>query len=278
MKWRLIELHEKDAYFNTAIDEIISEFVSEGKSPPTIRFWKSEPAVSISYKQNLHKDVDVEKCKLRNHGIVRRNSGGRADLISEGDICYSVFIPSSYLEHNHMDIIKNYDLVGKKVSKALKSLGIAAELKNKCDIIVTKGIEGKVGNLAQFIKKNVVVIHGKVRHSIEPYMMLSLFYCTSCNDKHLLSEHYTELSKSIKSVKDYSNVSENDLYIRIRNALTDGLDYDVGYYNPDELFAVKRLISEKHKSQEWINGTGKEPSRGCCDEYWDLTSKVTKKS
>ena len=274
MKWRLIELHQKDPYFNTAIDDVISEFVSEGKAPPTIRFWKSDPAVSISYKQNLN-DIDLERCKVRDHKVVRRISGGRADLISSGDLCYSIFIPSNYLEHNHLDVTKNYQLIGKKIAKALNQIGIDAELKNKCDIIVKKGIESKVGNLAQFIKKNVVVVHGKIRHNLDLYMMLSLFYCTSCKfNKHLLSQHMHELSKSIKSIKDYSNASEDQLYSVMRRAFTDDIEYESGYYLPEELFAVKKLISEKHKNPEWINGNGEEPSRGCCDEYWDNTSKI----
>lgn len=274
MKWRLIELHKKDPYFNTAIDEIITEFVSEGKSPPTIRFWKSDPAVSISYKQNIS-DIDVNKCIIRDYKIVRRTSGGRADLISSGDLCYSVFIPAKYLEHNHLDIIKNYQLVGNKVVKALNSLGINAELKNKCDIIAKRGIESKIGNLAQFIKGNVVVVHGKIRHTQDLYMMLSLFYCTSCsNEKHLLSEHMNELSKSIKAVKDYSNANEEKLYSALRAELTEGIEYESGYYLPEELFAAKRLVLEKHKSPGWVNGDGNEPSRGCCDEYWDTVSQV----
>lgn len=275
MKWRLIELHKRDAYFNTAIDEVICDFVAEGKSPPTIRFWKSTPAVSISYKQNLSKDIDTKECNRLKYDIVRRVSGGRSDFISDNDICYSMFIPANYLSHNHMDVIKNYELIGEKISQALASLWISARLKNKCDIIVTQDKGGKIGNLAQFVRKNVVVVHGKIRYSKNLDSMLSLFYCTSCQDKkHHLSYHYEKLSGAIKSIRDYSEISEAELYHELRYALTENISYFVGDYIREELAAVEKLILEKHKNTVWVNGTGDEPSRGCCDEYWDTVSKI----
>jgi lipoate-protein ligase A len=73
-----------------AIDEAILTAVSEGRSPPTIRFYAWEPpCVSIGYAQSMRDAVDLDACRGYGYTWVRRPTGGRAVLHID-ELTYSV--------------------------------------------------------------------------------------------------------------------------------------------------------------------------------------------
>ena len=77
--WRLLKTGAHGGATNMAIDEAILTAVSEGRSPPTIRFYAWEPpCVSIGYAQSMRDGVDLDACRGYGYTWVRRPTGGRA--------------------------------------------------------------------------------------------------------------------------------------------------------------------------------------------------------
>ncbi|MCJ7571294.1 MAG: lipoate--protein ligase family protein, partial [Candidatus Thermoplasmatota archaeon] len=63
-KWRYLITENNSAAKNMAIDRAVLVANSEGKVPPTVRFYTwSPPAISIGYFQSLSEEIDLKKCK-----------------------------------------------------------------------------------------------------------------------------------------------------------------------------------------------------------------------
>ncbi len=88
-KWRLLITPPADGATNMAIDEAIMHALSEGKTVPTLRFYRWEPpCLSLGYNQHFA-DVDIVACEALGYTWVRRPTGGRAILHTD-ELTYSV--------------------------------------------------------------------------------------------------------------------------------------------------------------------------------------------
>ena len=93
--WRLIEHHILSPAMNLAIDEAIQREVVEGRSPDTLRLWRSPPSVVVGYFQDWGTSVDHAACERMGIEVVRRVSGGGAVYHDLGNLNYSVVIRRS---------------------------------------------------------------------------------------------------------------------------------------------------------------------------------------
>ncbi len=87
--WRLIVDGEADGATNMAVDEAILNGVTEGTSPPTLRFYAwSPPCLSLGRSQKLV-EVDRVACHADGVDVVRRATGGKAILHAD-ELTYSI--------------------------------------------------------------------------------------------------------------------------------------------------------------------------------------------
>lgn len=62
--WRFIDSGDCSPSFNMALDEVLLQWHSEGKIPPTIRFYGWNPAtLSIGYFQKVGREIDMDSVK-----------------------------------------------------------------------------------------------------------------------------------------------------------------------------------------------------------------------
>lgn len=90
--WRLISHPAAGGAWNMAVDEALTLSVSEGKSPPVLRFYAWQPGcLSLGYAQPAS---DIHNERLHQHGwdAVRRLTGGRA-ILHIDELTYSVITP-----------------------------------------------------------------------------------------------------------------------------------------------------------------------------------------
>ncbi len=77
-----------------AVDEAIAAHAGRGDVPPTLRFYRWEPAcVSLGRHQPLA-DIDLARCRALGYNVVRRPTGGRAILHTD-ELTYSVAGPQN---------------------------------------------------------------------------------------------------------------------------------------------------------------------------------------
>ncbi len=277
MVWRFMDLQDDDPYQHHAYDEAIMAGVASGKSPPTVRLWRvGAPTVSICRAQSLE-DLDIDACNKQNVSIVRRRSGGRSEYLSSGDICYSLFFTRETLGHDPIDLTKNNELMAAMITRALKAIGIDAELRNKSDILVANK---KIGNIAQHRKADAVLIQGKIRYERDLRSALPLLHCYSCNGgAHTLDDHFMDMDAVTTSVSELADITEGEFVQALKTALLENKTWSKGDYLPHEQMLAQEL-ARMHADIAWIKqADGRRLSRkGNCDEYWGETSNIKTKT
>lgn len=169
-KWRLLLTGYDTAFMNMAIDKAILVTQSEGRVPPTVRFYGWKPAaISIGYFQSLADEVDIDACKQHRIDYVRRITGGGA-VFHETELTYSIVVPESH-PAIPKNILKSYGRICGAVMKGLHHLRIQSTYAPINDIIASGK---KISGNAQTRKIGTVLQHGTVLLDVDVDMMFSL--------------------------------------------------------------------------------------------------------
>ncbi len=121
-RWRLI-VHDDplDGARNMAVDEAITEAVSEGFVLPTLRFYAWEPAcLSLGYGQRA-RTVDFDRLDDFGWCTVRRSTGGQAILHTD-ELTYSISVG----KHNPRvegDVVHSYWRLSRGLVAGIEALG-----------------------------------------------------------------------------------------------------------------------------------------------------------
>ena len=202
MKWRLIEQESYPAAMNMAVDHAVYESVANGRELPTIRFYKwADSSVSLGAYQNP-KEINLDACKKRNIGIVRRMTGGRAVFHDKADFTYSVIAPIRVFNYS---IENAYRQICSWIINALSELGINAAIENKNDIIA--GNKKISGNAAKTMDKGIYLQHGTLIYDIDFDVMPKILNIS----QDLVKEKVTSIlqHKKINSKKVYEALKKN---------------------------------------------------------------------
>lgn len=122
--WRLVIHGEAPGALNMAVDEAMLIALTEGASPPTIRFYAwAPPCLSLGRSQPAA-DADLPACRAAGVNLVRRPTGGRAILHTD-ELTYSVTLL-------HSDpcaaggVVESYRRLSEGLLAGLRRLGVEA--------------------------------------------------------------------------------------------------------------------------------------------------------
>jgi lipoate---protein ligase len=246
MKCRLMDTGEHSAYWNMGLDESILRHISEGKSPPTIRFYKwKPPAVSVGYFQSLREEVDIDACFNDGVGIVRRMTGGGA-VYHDKELTYSYIAPESTVPDG---ILQSYELVCSGIVMGLGHLGVRAKFAPLNDILVGGK---KVSGNAQTRRMNCVLQHGTVLLDVDVERMFRYLRVPQekAKDKAIanVKERVTSLKAVLRTEVTYHMAAE-----ALRRGFSEALDLKLTESPPSvsEAEAAARLEGEKYSALEW---------------------------
>ena len=122
-KWRVIYNSPDRGASNMAIDEAIMLAVSEGASPPTLRFYAWDPpTVSIGYFQRLEREIDLVKVSEAGYDLVRRPTGGRT-VLHDDEVTYSIIVREAEFRGS---VVETYRRISTGLVEGLRALGIEA--------------------------------------------------------------------------------------------------------------------------------------------------------
>ncbi|MCK4259255.1 MAG: lipoate--protein ligase family protein [Halanaerobiales bacterium] len=270
MKWRLLNTGFQSPAYNMALDEANIILLSQGKVPPTIRFYGWLPAsISIGYFQKMSDEIDVESCKRQGIGIIRRLTGGRA-VLHDDELTYSL----TALESDPMfpsTVIESYKVISKGILEGLHRLGIPAEMVS----LEKKGrkalnpfdssacfdapswyeiaVDGKkmVGS-AQNRQQGVILQHGSILNTMDVDKLFSVLRFSSDRIKKRMKNIFCDKATSIDEV-----LGNRYPYVTLVNALREGfqealkIDLELGELTREEKELTEKLIREKYSDDEW---------------------------
>ena len=236
-----------DPAYNLAFEEFI--FSKWSSDEPVLLLWQNGPSVIIGRYQNALEEVNMDYIREHDVKIVRRNTGGGAVYHDLGNLNYSFIAGSSG------DGTDDFALFSAPVIRALKNLGIDAQMSGRNDLLA---FGRKFSGCAQQRSKNKVLHHGTLMFDLDLDAASSSLKAKAGKFK----------SKSVKSVRSRignlkpllieTGLSEDISVTGFRDLLLDQFrqDYEIREHvlSQKELDEVQELSRAKYSQDSWNLG------------------------
>ncbi|SMO39280.1 lipoate--protein ligase family protein [Melghirimyces algeriensis] len=218
--WRLLHTGWKDSAENMAIDEAILIAHSEGRVPPTIRFYGWNPAtLTIGYFQRVNKEIDLNRVQERGLGFVRRPTGGRA-VLHDQEVTYSVIVEEGY-PGMPTSVTQSYRAISMGLLHGFRNLGLQGEMipleteeeKRKYASLGSAAcfdspsnyelvIEGrKVAGSAQTRQRGVILQHGSILLGLDVDLLFDVLRFPSDSVKERMKKGFIKKAVAINELK-----------------------------------------------------------------------------
>lgn len=231
-----------------AMDEVIARQVSEGRRPPTLRFWDwASNAVVLGCFQSLRNEVDAEAADRHAVTVVRRVSGGGAMFIEPGNtITYSLYVPGTLVDG--LSFQASYAFLDDWVLGALGELGIKAAYAGLNDIASPSG---KIAGAAQKrMPGGGVLHHVTMAYDIDADKMLQVLRI----GREKLSDKGTKsANKRVDPLRSQTGLSRDEVmasmtaHFRARYGLSDVAA------DPTTLEEAEALAQSKFSNPAWTS-------------------------
>ncbi|TMV47847.1 lipoate--protein ligase family protein [Paenibacillus mesophilus] len=274
--WRFIKSGNGTPADNMAIDEAMLIAHSEGKTPPTVRFYGWEPAtLSIGYFQRAEDEVDFEELRKQGIGFVRRPTGGRA-VLHDRELTYSMIVSEDYPDMP-TTVNEAYRVLSEGLLCGFRNLGLRAEMVNlgaeeeKAKYASTAGsaacfdspswyelvVEGrKIAGSAQTRSRGVILQHGSILLEMDVDQLFSLLRFSNERVKERLKQSFHTKAVAIGDICRAMG-KPTVTYAQAEAAFHDGIGEGLGVRLVEgelteyEKELAARLAAEKYGSGEW---------------------------
>ncbi|UXH44486.1 lipoate--protein ligase family protein [Rossellomorea vietnamensis] len=269
--WRFIDSGNCSPSYNMALDEALLDWHSEGKIPPTIRFYGWDPAtLSVGYFQKVEKEINLEAVKEHGLGFVRRPTGGRG-VLHEHELTYSVIVSE---EHPEMPrtVTEAYRVISEGILKGFQGLGLEAYfavprtaeeregLKNPRSAVCFDApswyelvVEGrKVAGSAQTRQKGVILQHGSILLDLDEDKLFSLFNYPSDRVKERMQRAFKSKAVAMNEISSVP-VTMDMAKEAFKKGFEEGLNIHLEPYelSEEETQYVVDLAESRYESDEW---------------------------
>ncbi|GED24138.1 octanoyltransferase LipM [Brevibacillus agri] len=270
-QWRYIVTEAMSPAMNMAVDEAILQLHSEGKVPPTVRFYTWDPAtLSIGYFQKAIREINLEEVQKRGLGFVRRATGGRA-VLHDQELTYSVIVSE---EHPRMPsgVTEAYKIISLGLLHGFQNLGLAAEMvslasEEEKEKYTSPGssacfdspswyelvVEGKkVAGSAQTRQKGVILQHGSILLDMDVELLFSLLHFPSDRVKQRMMDSFRQKAVTINEVSPRP-VSLQEAIEAFSKGFATGLEVELvpSALTDEELALAEELARTRYATDEW---------------------------
>lgn len=231
-----LETGSTDPAYNLAFEEFVLTHRTEGD---ILILWQNDNAVIIGRNQNTAEEIDQGFVDAHGIRVVRRNTGGGAVYHDLGNLNYSFITDAGASKVAFTD----------PVIRALRSLGLDAEVSGRNDILVSGK---KVSGTAQQVSKGRVLHHGTLLFDSDSSMITGA----------LTPDPGKFQSKGVKSVRSRvgnirtflkQDMDIDAFWTHLKRTLGDtGMTCDI--LSDRELAEVARLKAEKYDTWQWNFG------------------------
>lgn len=273
--WRFVHTGNRIPAENMAIDEAILTAHSEGKVPPTARFYGWKPAtLSIGYFQKAEKEIHFDRVREENIGFVRRPTGGRA-VLHDQELTYSLIVSEKH-PGIPASVTEAYRVLSEGLLLGFRKLGLVAEMvnlateeeKQKYTSLGSAAcfdspswyelvVEGrKVAGSAQVRNKGVVLQHGSILLELDADLLFSLLKFSNERIRERMKQSFLQKAVAINDIMrslGRKEVNLSDVELAFKEGVREGLQVelqDSGLTPYEEELAAK-LVKEKYGTEEW---------------------------
>ena len=230
-----------DAAYNLALEELMTRNYEKN----FIMLWRNANAVIVGRNQNTAAEIDSEKIKLYQTGVIRRSTGGGAVYHDTGNLNYSIGIQGRHAAH------ESFAEHAAPVLAALRAMNIDAVFSGRNDIEVRNC---KISGSARAVLGDRTLFHGTL-----------LFDCNMQILQDVLIPDPEKIrSKGIKSVRArvmnlkelFPGMSMDEFMENFSLSLQKQLPGCRIRTIPEDFIAdAEKLADQKYRTWEWNYGT-----------------------
>lgn len=237
--------NSNNPYYNLAFEEYCFKNLPRGEK--YLFFYINKPAIIIGKNQNTLEEINKKYVDEKDIKVVRRITGGGAVYHDLGNLNFSIID-----EEKSEDKI-DFKTYNESVIKALKLLGVKADLSGRNDIL----IDGKkISGIAQSNWNNRILNHGTLMFDVNLEDMVKSLHV---NEDKLISKGIKSIRSRVTNIKEYLEDKDLDVY-ELRDILTDtifqveGIEKEEYILSEEELKGIEKLYEDKYNSWEWNYG------------------------
>jgi lipoate-protein ligase A len=234
---------EMDATLNLALEEYILTELDINET--YLLFYSMSPTVIVGKNQNTVEEINMDFVKKNHVTVTRRLSGGGAVYNDEGDLSFS------FITKDDGNSFHNFKKFTDPVVRALRQMGVEAELQGRNDLVVNGK---KISGNAQFATRGRMFSHGTL-----------LFDVNLENVARALNPDAEKfLSKGIKSVRArVTNIREHlkvDMDIKqfkqtLLRYIFEGEEPIPEYrLTADDWKRVEEIANKRYRNWDWVYG------------------------
>lgn len=264
--WGFLDSGVHDAATNMAIDESLLNWHSEGKIPPTLRFYGwARPSLTIGQFQKAEKSIDFAGVQKHNCDFVRRLTGGSA-VLHDDELTYSIVVSEQH-PRIPQSVREAYYILSKGVLEGYRNLGIDADyaipereaMLDKTAVCFEKTayyemiVDGKkISGNAQTRKSGVLLQHGSIPITMDEEMLFDMFKFSSERVKERQRRGFANKAVSIDDIAHKPHTFQ-----MLKEAFLAGFQTGLGVsVKPLELTEeqwqeVRILADEKYRTDDW---------------------------
>nr|WP_248278509.1 biotin/lipoate A/B protein ligase family protein [Bacillus sp. DNRA2] len=254
-----------------ALDELLLIWHSEGKIPPTIRFYGwNPPSLSIGYFQKVDREINMDAVVNYGLGFVRRPTGGRG-VLHEDELTYSVIVKENY-PGMPTTVTEAYRFISEGILHGFQLLGLQAEfavphsetdkeaLKNPRSAVCFDApswyelvVEGrKVAGSAQTRQKGVILQHGSILLDLDEDKLFSLFKYPNERIKERMQLAFKNKAVAINDISRHP-ITLTEAKEAFRQGFSEGLNIAFEQYEltREQLIEVQELAQSRYESNDW---------------------------
>jgi lipoate-protein ligase A len=272
--WRFIRSGLSTPAYNMAMDEAITVAHSEGRVPPTLRFYGwNPPTLSIGYFQKAT-EVDLEAVKRQGIGFVRRPTGGRA-VLHDQELTYSIIVAENY-PGMPSGVTEAYRVLSDGLLRGFIKLGLDAQMvqlenngeKRAVDGVTSAAcfdapswyelvVEGrKVAGSAQMRHKGAVLQHGSVLLELDVVQLFDLLRFPNDMVKQRMQKSFHSKAIAINARRGelgLNQVTLDEAEEAFQQGFAAGMDVEFEAAEPSEyeVTLAEQLMTEKYGTAEW---------------------------
>ncbi len=273
--WRFIRSGKCSPAYNMAVDEAVLTLHSEGKVPPTLRFYGWDPAtLSIGYFQKADEEVHFAELEALRLGFVRRPTGGRA-VLHDQELTYSMIVSEDY-PGMPRSVTEAYRVLSEGLLHGFRRLGLQAEmvsLASEDDKLKYAAagsaacfdspswyelvVEGrKVAGSAQVRQKGVVLQHGSILLDMDIDQLFAVLQFPSDRVRDRLRASFAGKAVAINDLmralgRNPVGLPEAEEAFGLGIAEGMGIALEPGELTPEERELADQLVLDKYGSTEW---------------------------
>lgn len=239
--WRIVSETPLSPAMNVALDEVVSDLVSTGACPPTLRFWGwTEPAIVLGRCQSVANEIASDSGLT----VVRRMTGGGAMFVQpHGAITYSLVLPETALEG--LTIRQSYEVCEAWVVRALRSLGVDAHHVPVNDIACA---EGKIAGAAQARRRGVVLHHTTIAYDLDPAEMTRVL---RVGQAKVRERGVASASKTVSPLVQQIRHSRETVVSAMMAAFCESYTGTQDRMMSEEFSAAEQLVATKYGNSAW---------------------------